>query len=515
MRRWLAFVALAFIAAPALAEDRVQVSLSVDITAGAAVGMAEYPDGRSQELRIELPALDRAPDPFQGYIGPDDALLPAGSGWLPPLDGGAVGWTVTVTASPGFLAVPYSDGAVETGADGRVSSVMRIDTVAARGPLVVGRFEMAERQAGPVTIRTFFTSKNARHSPAYLDAAAEAVAVLTERIGEYPYGAFAVVESPLPVGLGFPGYTLVSGRILGLPFMRGRSLWHEVSHVWWGNAVLVDYESGNWAEGFATFFADYALAERRGPEAAREMRYDWLLDFDALKPADDLPLRQFVAKSHGQAQALGYGKAAMVLHMLRRKIGDEAFDAGVRAFWQANKFRRAGWTDVEKAFASVTDVDLASFFSRWIEEPGAEPADPSDRDFHMFRALAPEERIAIFRAAFAGRAYVLKPLAGAPGDAGALAEALAPLGRIGDAGTPIYVGDRAALGKIFAELPPDASEIAIWAGADPNGDIALGLLASDLGAVSMLAGRSRHYGKWSWLTVGPDGRPRRGRWERR
>lgn len=515
MRRLLAFLALAFIAAPALADDRVRVELFVDIAAGAATGMAEYPDGRSQAIKIDLPPLGRASDPFQGYIGPDDALLPTGSGWLPPLDGGAVGWTVNATASPGFVAVPYPDGAVEEGADGQLSSVMRIDAVAARGPLVVGRFEMAERQSGPVTIRTFFTSKNARHAAAYLDAAAEAVAVLTERIGEYPYEAFAVVESPLPVGLGFPGYTLVSGRILGLPFMRGRSLWHEISHVWWGNAVLVDYESGNWAEGFATFFADYALAERRGPEAAREMRYDWLLGFDALKPEDDLPLRQFVAKSHGQAQALGYGKAAMVLHMLRRKIGDVAFNAGVKAFWQANKFRRASWADVQQAFAGATDADLAPFFERWIEEPGAEPADASDRDFHVFRALAPDERIAIFRAAFAGRAYALKALAGAPGDAGALAQALAPLGRIGDAGTPIYVGDRAALVNIFAELPPGASEAAIWAGADLNGDIALGLLAGDLQTVSMLAGRTRHYGKWSWLTVGPDGRPSRGRWERR
>ena len=42
---------------------------------------------------------------------------------------------------------------------------------------------------------------------------------------------------PLPVGLGFPGLTYVSDKILHLPFMQGRSLAHEIAHNWWGNAV--------------------------------------------------------------------------------------------------------------------------------------------------------------------------------------------------------------------------------------------------------------------------------------
>ena len=43
--------------------------------------------------------------------------------------------------------------------------------------------------------------------------------------------------------------------------MQERSLAHEVLHAWWGNAVAVDYERGNWSEALTTFMADYALAE--------------------------------------------------------------------------------------------------------------------------------------------------------------------------------------------------------------------------------------------------------------
>ena len=322
----------------------------------------------------------------------------------------------------------------------------------ARAPLIIGRFELKERDVDGVTLRTFFTKQNARLADSYLDAAAEAISSLSDRIGPYPYEAFSVVESPLPVGIGYPGFTLVSGRILPLPFMRGRSLWHEIAHVWWGNGITVDYASGNWAEGFATFFADYALAEANGPEAAREMRFDWLLEFAALPAGADTALRRFVSKSHGQAQAVGYGKAAMVLHMLRREIGADAFNRGIQRFWRENKFQKAAWSDIEAAFAAETPADLRPFFARWIDSGGAGPATASDPDFHQFRALSDDEWIATLRAGYVTGRISPMPVAGAP-EAGQLAGALARLGRVSADGTPVYVGDRDAVAAEIGQSP--------------------------------------------------------------
>ena len=36
-----------------------------------------------------------------------------------------------------------------------------------------------------------------------------------------------------------------------------------------------------------------------------------------------------------------YNKAAMVLHMLRQLIGDEAFFTGIQDFYQASEFQKA------------------------------------------------------------------------------------------------------------------------------------------------------------------------------
>lgn len=507
----IAVVAAICAARVAAADVFVDVALVVDIEKGVATGELRRDGETSTPIDVSLPKLGPGTDPFSGYIGPESALLPPQSGWLPPLRAGEAGWRITVATNDGFVAAPYPGGQVQVNPDGAATTGFSLRRELARAPLAIGRYQVAERRHGDVVLRTFFTERNKAHADAYLDAAAEAIDVLSDRIGAYPYEAFSVVESPLPVGLGYPGFTLVSGRILPFPFMRGRSLWHEISHVWWGNAVWSDYENGNWAEGFATFFADYALAERNGPEAAREMRYDWLLEFDALAPADDIPLRRFVTKTHGHAQSIGYGKAAMLLVMLRDKMGEAAFDAGVKRFWSKNQFRRAGWPEIEAAFEAAHGAPLDDFFKRWLDRPGAAPADISDRDFRVFRRLDDRERISTLRRAINAATIEVFLLDGAPGDRQAIENALSPVGAASAGGFPIYVGDRAAVEAALEQAPPKPGS-AMWATRDADGREAVAIAASDLSEVARFARGLRHYGRWSWVAAATRGRPERGRW---
>ena len=56
----------------------------------------------------------------------------------------------------------------------------------------------------------------------------------------------------------------------------------------------------------------------------------------------------------------------MVLHMLRRLVGDEAFFAGVRKFYTEWRFKKAGTDDFRVAMESVCGQDLKPFFESWI-----------------------------------------------------------------------------------------------------------------------------------------------------
>ena len=498
---------------PAHGNSWRKVFLKLDFASGAVIGSTVAGDGSSKPIFIKAPPLEDLAGPAnKAFIDIRyGAQIPAESGWLPQLQPPEVGWSVEVVTPKEFVAVPFPDGEIE---ESEVVSISRFNVPKmAKAPLVVGRFEIAELESDGVLIRTFFNPEKNHLSKAYLDAASEAINALSARIGPYPYGAFSIVESPLPVGLGYPGFTIVSGRILPMPFMRGRSLWHEISHVWWGNGVFVDYAKGNWAEGFAVFFADYALASRQSENAARDMRFDWLLEFDALPQEKRFPLRQFITKSHGQAQAIGYGKSAMVLHMLERKIGAHVFDKCVKNLWSKWKFKRVGWQEIENTFSECSTSDLSLFFKRWLDDPGAAQADLTDRDFLTFRHLAPIERISTLRLFLSASLIEPQFLSGEIDDRMGIEKALKTVGHVGAGGLPVFVGTRQDIAKLVIDLPPETGA-GIWATRLRNGGGDVIAIASTHSREAIgLIMRSRHYGRYSWVVPQKSGKAKTGRWD--
>ena len=65
-------------------------------------------------------------------------------------------------------------------------------------------------------------------------------------------------------------------------------------------------------------------------------------------------------------RALVYNKGAMVLHMLRRLIGDDAFFDGLRHYYSTMRFRSAGTDDLIRAFETQAARSLEDFFDTWI-----------------------------------------------------------------------------------------------------------------------------------------------------
>jgi hypothetical protein len=105
-------------------------------------------------------------------------------------------------------------------------------------------------------------------------------------------------------------------------------------------------------------------------------------------PERDYPIAQFTRKSDQRDSAIGYSKAAMVFHMLRRKIGDEAFFAALKQLVGRYGGRHVGWGDLETLFSETASRDLRAFFARWIEQRGAlDVPQSADPDFNLFRRI--------------------------------------------------------------------------------------------------------------------------------
>jgi aminopeptidase N len=307
----------------------------------------------------------------EAAIGSEGTFLPAG--WLPRIEGGPGAATYRLSVFLPEDQVAIATGRLEhehTGGNG-TEAVFASEPPHAEPSLFAGPYTVRERLHGQIRLRTYFHEQADDLAETYLDAAAEYLDAFSAQIGAYPFASLAIVSSPFPVGLGFPGVTYVSRQILPLAFMRGRSLAHEILHNWWGSGVGVDYATGNWAEGLTTYMADYALAVAEGEDAARSMRYDWLRDFAALPRSGERPVVTFVGRDHTASQAIGYGKAAFIFHMLRQEVGEDTFDAAVRRFWGRHKLATAGWRDLQEAFEVTANRELGWFFDQWLERPGA------------------------------------------------------------------------------------------------------------------------------------------------
>ncbi|MFW6346710.1 MAG: M1 family aminopeptidase, partial [Halomonas sp.] len=218
-------------------------------------------------------------------------------------------------------------------------------------------------------LRTLFPKAlDAAFAETYLDHTADHLALFQARLGPLPTTSFTIAATPAPVGLAFPGFTLLGERVIPLPFIPHTSLPHELMHAWWGAGVAIDYPSGNWAEALTTYLADYALAEARGEDEA--MRHRWLTDLAALPPDEEIALVDFRGAPDPAGRLIGYQHGAMLFHMLRQRIGDQAFDRGLRQLAEAWMHRTADWAALISAFEKAAGEPVEDLVTPWLTRPG-------------------------------------------------------------------------------------------------------------------------------------------------
>ncbi len=394
------FRAVAELAAPEEFRFTLHAALGVSAAFSDGKPIAAVParrDGDFQEwhlpapagarLRIEyggtLPVLDRALD-HRGVLGAmppmaaeEGSFLHSGSGWY-PRPAALFSYRVRLSLPAqqrGLAAGRLAAEELPHDAGGRYAATFEFEQPAdgidlMAGPYVVREKFVPRRSAEPLRLRTYFYRNLDQLAEDYLEDSRRYIELYSEQIGAYPFAGFSVVASPLPTGFGMPTLTYIGAQVLQLPFIRATSLGHEVLHNWWGNGVYADYATGNWSEGLTTFMADYFYKERDSAAAAREVRLGWLRDFAAVPAGEHRPLAMFRSRTHGAAAAVGYGKAAMVFFMLRDAIGEDAFNRGIRLFWEQHKFKVASWDDLRAAFEQAANRPLKTFFVQWLQRAG-------------------------------------------------------------------------------------------------------------------------------------------------
>jgi hypothetical protein len=211
----------------------------------------------------------------------------------------------------------------------------------------------------------------------------EILTFYTSLLGHAPYEAFtlALTENDVPGGHSPAYFALLNNPLPTSPFVWTNDpvsfsgypsffIAHEIAHQWWGQAVGWKNYHEQWiSEGFSQYFAALFAERERGPgqfvSVLRQMRKT-AIDTSPQGPVY-LGYRLGHLRNEGRVfRALVYNKGAMVLHMLRRLVGDEVFFAGLRDFYATWQFRKAGTDDFRAAMEKAGAPPLERFFERWI-----------------------------------------------------------------------------------------------------------------------------------------------------
>ncbi|RCV90524.1 M1 family metallopeptidase [Billgrantia montanilacus] len=348
----------------ALVDDK---ALSLEERAAGRYRLSVSPEAEAVTLRWSG-VLDTSNS--RSMVSPEGSLLAGDGGWYPQFaELGPFALYIEVQVPVGQRAVATGSLLEEPLADETGYRVRHYHPRTASIELAAGPWRERQRTVDGVRVRALFPAGlDDDHAETYLAYSGRYLAQFSERVGDYPYDSFTVAASPAPLGLAFPGFTLLGERVIPLPFIPHTSLAHELMHAWWGAGVRVDYPSGNWSEALTTYLADYHLDELRGE--ASDTRRRWLVDLAALPATFDRPLVDFRGGRDPALRLMGYQHGAMLFHMLRQRIGDEAFDAGIKRFAARHMHATASWDDLAVAFSETADEDLRDFLGAWRHKPG-------------------------------------------------------------------------------------------------------------------------------------------------
>jgi TolA-binding protein len=239
-----------------------------------------------------------------------------------------------------------------------------------------GDYVVGQEERHGIQYATCLRRANAGRSKEFIDAAARILELYADRFGPYPYERLTIVETPLPPflgGVGPAGLMFLHQTLVGQNQVPTNLLAHELAHQWFGNLVPINMLTpgyNQWlSEGFATY-ADALFTEAgEGPAAlAHHMeRYDQLY-FTNLVVMHRVSSIRATVPGTAAYRPVVYEKGAIVLHSLRKVLGDEKFFALMKQYVAKNADRPSTVEDFTTLAQAVYGQDLTWFFKTWLDQ---------------------------------------------------------------------------------------------------------------------------------------------------
>jgi len=226
-----------------------------------------------------------------------------------------------------------------------------------------------------------------------------ALEFMAARFGPPALKTLTVAPVPGTFGQGFPGLIYLStmsylaprenairnlnahGRLFFSELLQA----HETAHQWWGNVVTAAGYHDEWLmEALAEYSALLYLENRNGAQPVAleldEYKANLLQKTAAGQTVEStgpivLGLRLDNSQAPQAYHAITYGKGSWIMHMLRRRMGDDRFIAMLGDLRKEYERKPLSTDDFRKAAARFLpphsdDPDLENFFDQWVYGTG-------------------------------------------------------------------------------------------------------------------------------------------------
>jgi aminopeptidase N len=305
--------------------------------------------------------------------------------WFPCLDAPAQKATTEVIATFPANMTMLSNGACVEDKPVRGKRRMHYRLERPHSPylvtLVVGEFDEVVDESGPAKVRTLFPKGRKEDALRCVSRTAKMLTFFEDFTGQkYPWGDYAqiFVGEFIFGGMENTGATTLTDAVLHdkrahLDFTAEPLISHELAHQWFGDLLTCrDWPHGWLNEGFATYSE---VLWKEHADNVDEADHQRLVDLQAyLEEARERYVRPIVARKFDEPIELFdrhlYEKGALVLHELRRRLGDEDFRRVVHKYVARHSEGAVETVDLARTVEEVTGKNFDRFFDEYVHQAG-------------------------------------------------------------------------------------------------------------------------------------------------